>query len=150
MQYEVRGVEGSEAFPYRNDIATLKEAVAIARGYPGVYKDGSATHVLRRYSKRYPDGHCFHHTSGYTHCWRVSTDGTIQPIAFYSREWATTRVDPQRFASSLPTMPYRASTLQGQLVDLARVAEAVGLFDAAKALSDHAFGWQALPFSGKV
>lgn len=54
VQYEVRGIQGSEAFPYVNDLPSLKEAVAIARRYPGVYRDGSATHVLRRYSKRLP------------------------------------------------------------------------------------------------
>lgn len=48
VQYEVRGIQGSEAFPYVNDLPSLKEAVAIARRYPGVYRDGSATHVLRR------------------------------------------------------------------------------------------------------
>lgn len=149
IQYEVRGIEGSKQFPYRNDIASLKAAVAIARTYPGLYGDGSATHVFRRYSKRYPAGHQFHHESCYTHCWRVSADGQLQPLHLYSRDWPTSRLDPQKYAESLPSMPYRADTLQGQMVDLARIAHAIGLQEAAKAISDHVHGRKALSFSGK-
>lgn len=75
VQYEVRGIQGSEAFPYVNDLPSLKEAVAIARRYPGVYRDGSATHVLRRYSKRLPEGSEFHHTSAITHRWASTRTG---------------------------------------------------------------------------
>jgi hypothetical protein len=150
VEYEVRGIAGSAEFPYRNGIASLKAAVAIARTYPDVYGDGSATHVFRRYSKRYPVGHQFHHSSGYTHCWRVSSDARLQLIHLYSRGWQTSRLDPHKYAESLPLMRYRASTLQGQLVDLSVIARAIGLQEAAKALSAHAFGHEALPFSGQA
>ena len=147
IQYEVRGIDGSDEYPYRNDVASLKEAVSIARTYPCIYGDGAATHVYRRYSKHNLAGH---HFSGYTHCWRVSVDGHLQPLHLYNRDWPTSRLDPQRYAKSLPPMCYRASTLQGQMVDLASIAEAIGLHEIAKAISDHAHGRMPLPFIGKT
>lgn len=148
VQYEVRGIDRSEDFPYRNDITSLKAAVAIARTYPGIYRDGAATHVLRRVSKRILEGQQYQYQSGYTHRWRVFADGELQPITLYRREWATSRLDVQQYARSLAPLRYRASSLQTQLVDLATVAEAIGLQEAAKALSDHALGWSALRFAG--
>lgn len=140
VQYEVRGIQGSEAFPYVNDLPPLKEAVAIARRYPGVYRDGSATHVLRRYSKRLPEGSEFHHTSAITHRWRVYADGTIIPDTLYHRPWPTTRIDSHAYARALPPMPYRAPDLRGQLHELIAVADAIGLRQAANSLRQHLTG----------
>ncbi len=147
--YEVRGIEGSTDFPYRNYIGSLKEAVAIGRTYPGIYGDGAATHIYRVRLERYPEGHEYHHSSRYTHHWRVGSDGHLQPITFYSRSWSTKRLAPGDYASSLPAMSYRSNTLEGQLVDLANVARAIGLKLAADAVVSHVHGWQPLPFKGK-
>jgi hypothetical protein len=144
VQYEVRGIAGSAAFPYINDLPSIKAAVAIARTYPGVYRDGSATHVLRRYSKLLPEGGEFHHSSAITHRWRVYADGTLIPDTLYSRPWPTKRVDSRSYARSLAPMPYCAPDLRGQLYDLAAVAEALGLRDAATALHQHLTGQRQL------
>ena len=136
VQYEVRGIDGSAEFPYRNDLTSLKAAVALARTYPGIYGDGAATHVLRRYSKRLREGSQGYHCSGYTHRWRVSADGRLQLVTLFGRDWPTTRLDPQTYARALAPMRYSASTLQGQLVDLVAIAQAIGLQEAAKAISD--------------
>jgi hypothetical protein len=45
--YAVRGLANSREFPTLTGLPTLRQAVAIARFYPGVYGDGAATHVVR-------------------------------------------------------------------------------------------------------
>jgi len=146
VTYQVRGIPGSEQFPYVDDIPSLKEAVTIARTYPGVYGDGAATHVLRSFAKKYPDGHKFHHWSGLTHRWRVDQAGQLQLIVAYSRfEQPSLRRCPQEYAVGLALMPIRATTLQGELVDLALVAKSIGLHKAAAALTDHVYGRNSLP-----
>lgn len=151
IEYEVRGIPGSERYPYLNHIPTLKEAVAIAHTYPGVYGDGAATHVIRRYSKKYPEGHEFHHTSHLTHRWRVDSEGRIQLIVYYRRAVrgeTLRRQSSQDYIAALPEMPNRATTLRGELVDLAAIAERIGLHDASRALRNHAYGRQRLPDFG--
>lgn len=149
ISYEVRGIPGSEQFPYIDDVGTLKEAVAIARTYPDVYQDGSATHIVRRYSKKYPDAHQFHHSSGPTHRWRVDTYGQLQLIEAYRREWPCTRLGVIAYAEKLPAMPNSATTLRGQLLDLASIANRIGLKDAGRALVEHAYGRRCLPDFGR-
>jgi len=92
-----------------------------------------------------PEDGQFHHSSGYTHRWRVYADGTLIPETFYHRPWRTSRVDPKAYAKRLPPMPYRSTNLQGQLVDLIAVADAIGLKEAASALHAHIHGFDLLP-----
>lgn len=152
IEYEVSGIDGSNQYPYLNHIGTLKEAVAIARAYPGIYGDGAATHIIRRYSKKLPDVHEHHHSSGYTHRWRVDAEGRIQLIVYYNRSWhrdkPKLRLDLQAYKATLPAMPNPATTLQGQLADLASIAERIGLNCASRALQSHIYGWQRLPDFG--
>ena len=149
IEYEVRGIPGSEQFPYLDHISRLKEAVAIARSYPGIYGDGAATHVVRRYSKKYPEGHQFHHCSGLTHRWRVDAEGQIQLIVYYRSGWRrgqpSRRLDLQEYKATLPVMPNRATTLRGELLDLASIAERISLHNASQALVEHVYGRQCLP-----
>ncbi|MDN0082356.1 hypothetical protein QU487_06265 [Crenobacter sp. SG2305] len=152
VEYEVRGIPGSEKYPYLNHIRTLKEAVAIARTYPGIYGDGAATHVVRRYSKQFPEGHEFHHSSGLTHRWRVDAEGRIQLVVYYRSDWRrekpARRLDLQAYMATLGTMPNPATTLRGELSDLARIAERIGLHDASRALREHVYGRRCLPGFG--
>lgn len=153
IEYEVRGIPDSEQYPYRNHIPTLKEAVAIACTYPGVYGDGAATHVVRRYSKKHPEGHEFDHSSGLTHRWRVDAEGRIQLVMYYRRDWhragqPARRMVLQGYKEALPIMPNRATTLLGELLDLASVAEQIGLHDASRALISHSYGRKRLPDFG--
>lgn len=149
IEYEVRGIPGSEKYPYIDHLRTLKEAVAIARTYPEVYADGAATHVVRMYSKRCPNGHKFHHSSGPTHRWRVDSEGLLQLIAYYQHGWRcgkpSCRQDLQAYKAGLPVMPNRATTLRGELLDLASIAERIGLPNASRALVEHSYGRQFLP-----
>lgn len=149
IEYEVRGIPGSEQYPSLDHIPTLKDAVAIARTYPGVYRDGAATHVVRRYSKKYPHGHEFLHCSALTHRWRVDPEGRIQLVAYYRSGWRreqpARRLDLHEYKATLPVMPNRATTLRGELLDLASIAERIGLHDASRALVEHIYGRQCLP-----
>ena len=53
VQYLVSGIENSD-HPWVHGIPSLKAAVAIAKTYPDVYGDGSATHITRRLDKLAP------------------------------------------------------------------------------------------------
>ena len=84
IEYEVRGF-GTDDVPYVNELATLREAIAIGRRYPGVYHDGAATRIYRRFSKRAPAGANYHHSSRYTHCFSVFADGRIEIVTRYEK-----------------------------------------------------------------
>ncbi len=142
VTYDVSGQSDDGEFPYVNDLPTLKEAVAIAKTYPGIYEDGSATHITRRFAKLYPPGSKFHHHAGRTHRWRVSSEGKLMLDVAYSRPWKTTRIGMSDYCQSLPKPPMVAETLQGQLRDLAVIAGHIGMLDAEKELLAQVFPWK--------
>lgn len=145
ITYDVGGVAGSAQFPYRHDIPSLKEAVAIARTYPGVYLDGAATHITRQYTKPYHDGKEARYLTYNTHRWRVDPAGNLQLIVNYRHgRGPTCRLDPAMYLETLSPMPNRATTLQGELVDLAAIAKRIGLDNAAIALLAHVYGRRRL------
>lgn len=145
IQYDVRGRQDSVEYPYVNDLPTLRAAVAIAKTYPDIYGDGSATHIVRRYSRLLEPGKSQRHMTGNTHRWRVDRDGRLQLLVSYSRTTERRRENPADFAKSLPKMKHPATSVHTQLVDLATFADAMGLNEAAKAISNHVHGWSPMP-----
>lgn len=145
IQYEVRGIPDSVDFPYVNDLTTLKAAIEIGRTYPDIYSDGSATHIVRRYSKLLEPGKRARYESGFTHRWRVDRDGRLQLLVSYSRTKERRHENLHDFAKSLPKLKYPAASVHTQLADLAVFAEAMGLVEAADAISRHVYGWSAMP-----
>ncbi len=145
VSYDVRGFPDSEAFPYVDGVPTLKEAIAIAKTYPGVYRDGAATHIVRRYSKEYPRGHEFHRYASSTHRWRVDANGRLQLTEAWDRGWGCTPTAMREYIRRLPRVRNKATSLRGQLVDLAQIADQIGLNDAYSALTAHVYGFRRLP-----
>lgn len=71
--YSISGFNDNNEFPYVNELASLSEAVEIAKAYPGKYKDGYATHINRTVSVRCGE----HALTGQTHEYGVSHDGQL-------------------------------------------------------------------------
>ena len=145
IQYDVRGKQNSVEYPYVNDLPTLRAAIEIGKTYPDIYGDGSATHIVRRYSRLLEPGKSLQYMSGDTHRWRVDRDGRLQLLVSYSRATDRRRENQADFAKSLPKMRYPATSVHTQLVDLALFADAMGLREAAKAISNHVHGWSPMP-----
>lgn len=138
VSYDVRGIPGSAEFPYVNDIATLKEAVAIAKVYPGVYRDGGATHIVRRFSRLAPDGADFHHSGGSTHRFRVFPDGRLQRLIVYSWPFGRRK---QGFHDWLRNLPAPSSeradhTIEAELGDVATIASCLRYYEAERVLRE--------------
>lgn len=150
ISYDVRGIPDSEEFPYVNDLPSLKIAVAIAKRYPGIYGDGSTTHIVRNYAKLSPPGSGYHHSSASTHRWRVSPDGNLVLDIAYHRPWKTTRMGMGQYCSSLPKPYAVANNLEGQLHDLARIAEHLGMKEASKELLAQLHPWRRLAIQAEM
>ncbi|WP_219096179.1 hypothetical protein [Pseudomonas sp. UMAB-40] len=101
-KYEVRGISNSDDFPYRNDLSTLKQAVEIAKAYPGIYQDGAATHIVRYHSKRGEQGSGVHHTGGITHRWRVFANGRLELLRAYAWPFARKTISVDQWLQFIP------------------------------------------------
>lgn len=84
ITYDITGISESKDYPYVSDLPSLKAAVSLAKRYPHVDRDASATRITRRYSRLAPPGSDFHHSGGRTHTWRVFPDGTLELLTLYN------------------------------------------------------------------
>ncbi len=143
IHYEVLG-NGTAAFPFITDIASLREAVAIARTYPGVFKDGAATHILRNCegsSKRADPSasseecHC-----KYTHRLGVLPDGTVKrlPVHFKRKGVFNFIGENGEYLQEGPDLNvlYADDDTHTQLVSLIKATESRGWTASALQLED--------------
>lgn len=129
VTYDVAGADDLK-YPWVHGIPTLKAAVAIAKDYPGVYGDGSASHITRRLDQLAPPGSNYHCTGGLTHKWRVCEDGAIQLTTAYRQN----KQDIDKWQQSIPKPPSHTDNLKTQLHDLRIIADHIGYKDAAAIL----------------
>ncbi len=143
-EYDVSGTNSDPDFPYVSGVPTLREAIAIARLYPGMYHDGAATHITRGATRRdevEPD----RKWTGLTHRWRVFPDGTIELLVAYRTKhpnlsnWleqiehpATVRRAGRPFRSGQPA--FARKPLVTELTDLSAIARQLGYAQAIDAI----------------
>lgn len=82
VEYGIQGIPGDPDFLYVDGVPSLRKAIAIAKLYPNVYRDGAATHVLRRITRRDKEDPARKWT-GLTHRWRVFQDGSLELMVVY-------------------------------------------------------------------
>jgi hypothetical protein len=80
-EYEISGSHTNAHFPYVSGVPSLREAISIGRLYPGIYGDGAATHIVRRFVCRGLEDHV---VTGLTHRWRVFPDGRIELLVIHA------------------------------------------------------------------
>lgn len=133
IQYHVSGLNDSDEQPYVNGLTSLKEAVAIARGYKDTCGTGYATTIKRSYAKRCPEGSGYHHSEGLTHCWEVTREWRLRLQQAYNR-WGQppSKIGWAEYVRSLPLPPrnLRSTTLDQQLFDLEMIAHRLGMREA--------------------
>ncbi len=129
VTYEVRGYTENKQYPYVNDLPTLRAAIAIAANYP-IQGNGSKTDIVRRYAKLLPPESEYHHKEYPTHRWRVEANGNLLLVVAYSRDWPTTRIGMDDYKQSIPKPRAVSTCLEGQLWDLAMIAEKIGMKQA--------------------
>ena len=147
VEYEISGTNYDPAFPYVSGVPSLKEAITIARLYPGIYPDGSATHVLRRVTRRDIEVDPSRKWTGQTHRWRVFPDWAIELLFAFARYGESQsnglrRVGIDQWLGQLPPPPSfrrdraldNGKPLAAELSDLVYVASRFGYTKAANAL----------------
>jgi hypothetical protein len=105
FRYAVRGLAGSREFPTVTGLPNLRQAVAIARSYPDIYGDGSATHVVRDRAVPAPLGAA--PRSGSTERWRVYPDGRLELLLAYHWQRGGAEAEPVS-----PARPAAATALR--------------------------------------
>lgn len=149
VEYTVSGTDSDPDFPYVDGVPTLREAIAIARQYPGIYHDGAATHVVRRATRRV-EGDPTVKGTGHTHRWRVFPDGKLELLIAYRTnrrngtavglsDWvtkiehpATFRRDRDVFRGGKPVV--YGKPLVTELTDLSAIARQLGYAKAIDAI----------------
>ncbi|MCM2485649.1 hypothetical protein ACVCIC_01115 [Burkholderia glumae] len=150
IRYSVIGSNSDAEFPYVDGIPSLRDAIDLARIYPGIYHDGAATHILREVTRRAEGARFF---TGLTHRWRAFPDGQIELLLHYSRHRRdSTRVGLYGWQNCIGSPPpLRGATtfdsgkpLGAELSDLRGIAHRIGYMKAAEALrSLHAVTWRS-------
>jgi hypothetical protein len=144
VEYAVSGTTSDPDFPYVDGVPTLREAITIARLYPGIYHDGAATHIVRRTTRRVESDPNARST-GLTHRWRVFPDGQFELLVAYGTKrpnlsgWleqiehpATVRHASRAFRSDHPAFAFKP--LATELTDLSAIARQLGYAQAVDAI----------------
>lgn len=145
VEYSVSGTAEDPTYPFVDGIPSLREAIAIARLYPGIYRDGSATHIHRRVTRRDATADTSGSFTGLTHRWRVFPDGFIEMLLSYNRYANTatgTHIGVDQWLGQLQLPPNfrrerafdNGKPLAAELSDLVYAASRFGYNKAANAL----------------